>query len=96
MLSRLIQDEKPLQDRDAQCIMSRRAQDWQVFACVDAQPCVHAALAADGSVLVVGAPEAGAGGRMVHIFNSENGQFVERGNVSAPASSAPVSRFGSR
>ena len=48
----------------------------------------------DGSVLVVGAPEAGVGGRTVHVFDNENGVFVERATVTPPGSGTPLSRFG--
>lgn len=45
-------------------------------------------------MLVVGAPEAGNGGRTVHVFNNENGRFVERATVTPPSNGTPLSRFG--
>lgn len=51
-------------------------------------------MAADGSVLAVGAPDSGVGGRVVKVYTFDNGQFVERANVTAPPTANPIGRFG--
>ena len=56
-----------------------------------------AGLSADGTVLVVGLPDAGYGGRSVRVFLADqSGTFVERLNVTAPNNGPAGSRFGAQ
>ena len=57
----------------------------------------HAGLSMDGTVLCVGLPEAGYGGRSVRVFLADQtGAFVERLNVTAPNNGPAGSRFGAQ
>ncbi|BDA46915.1 hypothetical protein COCOBI_09-3680 [Coccomyxa sp. Obi] len=51
-------------------------------------------LSADGSVLVVGAPDSIASPRLVKVYALENNMYVERANITAPAGAPDNSRFG--
>lgn len=58
---------------------------------------VCADLSADGTVLVVGLPDPGYGGRSVRVFLADqNGTFIERLNVTAPNNGPGGSRFGAQ
>ena len=58
---------------------------------------VCADLSADGTVLVVGLPDPGYGGRSVRVFLADqNGAFIERLNVTAPNNGPGGSRFGAQ
>ncbi len=51
----------------------------------------------DGTVLVVGLPDAGYGGRSVRVFLADQtGTFTERLNVTAPNNGPGGSRFGAQ
>lgn len=51
----------------------------------------------DGTVLVVGLPDPGYGGRSVRVFLADqSGMYVERLNVTAPNNGPAGSRFGAQ
>ena len=54
-------------------------------------------LASDGSVLVVGLPDSGVGGRSVRVFTADpSGTYIERLNITAPTNGPGGSRFGAQ
>ena len=64
-------------------------------ACEEAHDCAD--LASDGSVLVVGLPDSGVGGRSVRVFTADpSGAYVERLNITAPTNGPGGSRFGAQ
>lgn len=63
--------------------------DNDVDACAD--------ISADGTVLVIGLPDSGVGGRSVRVYLADqNGNFTERLNVTAPTNGPGGSRFGAQ
>ena len=57
-----------------------------VYSCAD--------VSADGSVLVVGAPDSNTSPRIVKVYSLENNAYVERANITAPANAPENSLFG--